>query len=1206
MLTIKAPLEITAKTSYVKCSENFYHRIMGNYSLMETRVDEEDLLHITNTPPEIYVTEGEGISSVLNQSVRNENNYNKVEILNNVLNRIVASASVNLTYQDRVFITDSLYRLGIRDDHKFMNAFYEMSQQTRDVNALINLYLEKSENLRIMLEAVNNYNESRRTMERQLLDRENQKYVTDVSVSNNESRAENISVTNVRNAEIRYEGSEGEGETKSGETALNALERERISERERLQKERENYLFNTIFDRLSTGAIYQIVSNFNRSENYNEMEKAEYSISDQTYAAQNLLLSVMRERVFPGDSNLVLLNTNTYEEELESFITSAENVRNEISSAVLMRLLQNIYRTGFDKFYFDRNTYFKFEDTFYKASDEIVTKLITNIGASQIKNEISRQVINVNESQISNEFRLFDYATMNELSRIDIESIQEMIDQLTVYSSRTGQLLEEYNSASFSYRTGEVTSEKKELTRLQLEVLRILGQVSDSETIRTISEKIMETAGQSGDIYKVLSEYIESMNSTDIINEFIRKLITENNIQGLISSGEAGESSEEIRNAVTFLRNEIHEDEETREILNRYLSLYGGSKEQYSLTQSNSFSNSVIQLINLITGKEAVSEQIENPEIIKNFISGDSNVTIEEIRGAEELKKAALFLRDEVAAGNNIQEILNRYSNIIEGAAPSGDIFENTVLMSENLQLIQLLGGEESADFSLENLELIKNYIRSSMEITNKDKKYYLDTITFHELEALEKLTTTVKAETDRKQELIKLLKESKKVKVSEEKTQRIKEIITELGITPEMVTVFFEEDQRELPGAGESEEISSSGKNTKAPFERAELIFERVTEEEGQAEGSNLFINRNELIALIKENTKEMQSLTMTRENVRDYIRQIRSEGEKRTSGYVESGSGYELYKPVAESDTIPSSEISVEPSETENPPVKEGDNVTDADIRKITESVNRIEALNEQRRTKYIEEISKIRESLEESGPRKLPFEKTRQVAALTLESPEKLMETLNHEKEIRSTREKEILSRIKDIFPEQSYEIYRLLEKYQRNEENPETPEGLRTAEVGELIYDINHASEPSPEPEKEGKIEASEEIKAERARVRLDRGEVLTEEHANIRPVETIHKYQESLTSDEINEQLQLMQHNISKQIKEDVKSDVITSNNYINSREVITNSNVSEQLNAVNIQRMIDSKIQSEMNTISNRVMNKIERQMRNEKARRGY
>ena len=88
MLTISAPIEIKAKTTYLRDPEAFYHRIVGGYSLMETRITTEDLLHITATPPEIYVAEGEGMTSILNRAERNETNITKVDILNNVLKLI--------------------------------------------------------------------------------------------------------------------------------------------------------------------------------------------------------------------------------------------------------------------------------------------------------------------------------------------------------------------------------------------------------------------------------------------------------------------------------------------------------------------------------------------------------------------------------------------------------------------------------------------------------------------------------------------------------------------------------------------------------------------------------------------------------------------------------------------------------------------------------------------------------------------------------------------------------------------------------------------------------------------------------------------------------------------------------------------------------------------------------------------------------------
>nr|MCR5101450.1 hypothetical protein [Butyrivibrio sp.] len=71
MLTLKAPIEITARTEYINDYESFGHRVGASYNLMTSHIDEEDLLHVVNTPPEIYIAESDGLSSVINQKTNN-------------------------------------------------------------------------------------------------------------------------------------------------------------------------------------------------------------------------------------------------------------------------------------------------------------------------------------------------------------------------------------------------------------------------------------------------------------------------------------------------------------------------------------------------------------------------------------------------------------------------------------------------------------------------------------------------------------------------------------------------------------------------------------------------------------------------------------------------------------------------------------------------------------------------------------------------------------------------------------------------------------------------------------------------------------------------------------------------------------------------------------------------------------------------------
>ncbi len=227
MLTLKAPIEIKSRTDFIKDRESFNERITGNYALMGMEIGPEELLHIVTTPPEIYIAEGE-MTTVAGNTVINSRNEEKLSIINNALNRILVSVDTPLTYQDRTYITDVLYKLGIRDDRKFMN----------EVRRIFN--------------------------ETQLTDR----FLNDFFIQSLDDNAE----------EVRRETLE--------------LSRE-IVERglSDLFTVKENYLGEEIMQRLQTGAIYQIVANFNRSVHDSRIEGNQYHISEQENTAKQLLIN---------------------------------------------------------------------------------------------------------------------------------------------------------------------------------------------------------------------------------------------------------------------------------------------------------------------------------------------------------------------------------------------------------------------------------------------------------------------------------------------------------------------------------------------------------------------------------------------------------------------------------------------------------------------------------------------------------------------------------------------------------------------------------------------------------------------------------------------------------------------------------------------------------------------------------------------------
>ena len=456
MLTVRAPIEIKAKTTYLSAPEAFYRRITGNYSLMETTLDSEDLLHLSTTPPEIYVQEGGAMTSILESNTRNETNLKKVEILNNVLNRIVFSADAHVTYQDRVFITDALYKLGIRDDRRFMKSFYKMAQETKNTNTLINLYLEKGSELKEMVESL--------------------------------------------------------------ETEVNTFARSESSES---VTNKENYLYERVMDRLRTGAVYQIVSNFNRSVEETGIEKNEYSIAAQSYTAQHILLSLLRENSGIAGENLIYLNTNTYEESLEQTDVAVSQVKNEMNGAVLMDMLQNLYHTAFDRFYLNNDQYYRFEDIFFGASLSTLQRLTQYQGNMSLTMHESEEMLTENNYLTNNEIELLTGDHEGRVSEEELIKITETVNQINLMNERRRQeymrVLERIRQRervddseggmAKTIKTGQMALLAPEELREKLEAEEDIRISREKKILKELALILPE---ESVKIYELLNEYQEN------------------------------------------------------------------------------------------------------------------------------------------------------------------------------------------------------------------------------------------------------------------------------------------------------------------------------------------------------------------------------------------------------------------------------------------------------------------------------------------------------------------------------------------------------------------------------------------------------------------------------------------------------------------------------------------------------------------------
>ncbi|MCR5251315.1 MAG: hypothetical protein K6E50_11975 [Lachnospiraceae bacterium] len=149
MLTISAPIEL--KTSAFRMENNgFAERIRANYAVIGSNVSEQSLTHMLHTPPQLLVAEGGESYTGISNSITSVTQLQQT-LISNVVNRILLSNEMTLSYQDRVYISTMLHKLGIRDERRFMNESRRILSETKNSTELTKFYMESMPLLKQMM-----------------------------------------------------------------------------------------------------------------------------------------------------------------------------------------------------------------------------------------------------------------------------------------------------------------------------------------------------------------------------------------------------------------------------------------------------------------------------------------------------------------------------------------------------------------------------------------------------------------------------------------------------------------------------------------------------------------------------------------------------------------------------------------------------------------------------------------------------------------------------------------------------------------------------------------------------------------------------------------------------------------------------------------------------------------------------------------------
>lgn len=133
-------------------AESFSERIQGNYGLLGAHFAPKDLLFLMTEPPEAAESPA-GMTVLVDQSGRQDTWNVTMDVMNNVVNRILLDGSERFTYQDQVYITTVLNRLGVTDTERFMTQVRQLRTESESTANLLALYREELTHLQEQQEA---------------------------------------------------------------------------------------------------------------------------------------------------------------------------------------------------------------------------------------------------------------------------------------------------------------------------------------------------------------------------------------------------------------------------------------------------------------------------------------------------------------------------------------------------------------------------------------------------------------------------------------------------------------------------------------------------------------------------------------------------------------------------------------------------------------------------------------------------------------------------------------------------------------------------------------------------------------------------------------------------------------------------------------------------------------------------------------------
>lgn len=316
MLTIHTPIGLTVDPTILTINDQFTKRLIGNYQIIGNGLEPEDMLHFVSEPPEVYLAEG-GMTALVDQKTIYENQNLKLDVINNVLNRILVADTYPMSYQDTVFVENILKKIGVTDVQAFMKQVQNLSEETKNVSYLTDLYWSEREAVSGLLE---------------------------------------------------YRQQQAK-EAKAASDDIEAQTQENVL-----------WLHQQIMNRLQTGALYQELRNYlyTSSDHRQIISRSEMQIAEQTVTAQNILLNKLRNYTMMEEQPLVYHYMNAYEMgDTENLYENSRQTMNQMLQAVLLNAIHQMYALRIEELVKQDHVWYQLAGAVYQAAENTFRRFET-------------------------------------------------------------------------------------------------------------------------------------------------------------------------------------------------------------------------------------------------------------------------------------------------------------------------------------------------------------------------------------------------------------------------------------------------------------------------------------------------------------------------------------------------------------------------------------------------------------------------------------------------------------------------------------------------------------------------------------------------------------------------------------------------------------------------------------------------------------